>query len=496
MPNVLLITSDQHNPFFCGFAGDTLVHTPTLDALAEAGTVFDAAYTNSPICMPARASLATGRYGSAIGAYDNGSPYEQSQADSFGHRARAAGNAAVTFGKLHFDPDTDSGFEMHLPLQAKPGYIGARMGWIRGNAPPGDIMVQHSLDASPGPSEYELYDRNTTRSACHWLLNDAPRDTPWVAHVSFAYPHYPYRADPSHLPADNVDIPMPPAWKSTDWPRAAELDAHRRMMRYDERPLTEDEIRHLRWIYAGMVNFLDAQIADVLGALDDAGVADDTIVIYTSDHGDMLGSHGFVMKSVMYDGAARVPLVLRGPGIDAGQRRSTAVSLVDVAPTVLDALGLRTNDADADLPGRSLLELASGSNDADRVAFSEYHGPSSTGASYLIRRGRWKYVRHVFGDETQLFNIEDDPNELHDRSGDPEAATTLNELDTALRKILDPEETDERIRGKQRAQLLAAGAGTGSPPARGSSEPQRTAMGTIARGWTVPTPEIMNVIAP
>jgi choline-sulfatase len=493
MPNVLLITSDQHNPFFCGFAGDPLVHTPTLDALANTGTVFDSAYTNSPICMPARASLATGRYGSTIGSYDNGSPYTASRAESFGHRARAGGHAAVTFGKLHFDPDSDSGFDMHLPLQAKPGYIGARQGWMRGDAPPGDIMVQHTLDATTGPSEYELYDRHTTGAACHWLAREAPQDTPWVAHVSYAYPHYPYRTDPAFLPADDVEIPMPPAWRSSEWPHAAELDAHRRLMRYEERPLTEDEIRQLRWIYAGMVNFLDRQISEVLAVLDHAGIADETIVIYTSDHGDMLGSHGFVMKSVMYDAAARVPLVVRGPGVPAGQRRSTAVSLVDVAPTVLDALEVTLGETGHDLPGRSLIELAGNPGDTKRIAFSEYHGPSSTGASYLIRQGGWKYVRHIHGEDEQLFNIEDDPDELVDLIDQPEHEAVRAELRQALTATIDPVETDARIRAEQQEKLQQAASGT-APSRRDGPEP-RTALGTLARGWTVPPPEIMEAIS-
>ncbi|MCP3988926.1 MAG: sulfatase-like hydrolase/transferase, partial [Actinomycetia bacterium] len=333
MPNVLLITSDQHNPFFCGYAGDSLVTTPSLDGLAAAGTTFGAAYTNNPICMPARASLVTGRYGSLIGSYDNGSPYHPDQAASFGHRLRARGHPAITFGKLHFAPDGDSGFDMRLPLQAKKAYAAAIHGWARGYAPPTSLMTQHALDAQPGPSEYELYDRHTTSTACRWLVDDAPVDRPWAVHVSFAYPHYPFRAPTGMLPAEHLEVPLPPAWQREDWPRNAELDTHRHLMGYDERPLTEDELRQLRWIYAGMVNFVDEQIGRVLYALEASGQADDTIVIYTSDHGDMLGSHGFLMKSVMYDASARVPMVIRGPGVDPDRVCDTAVSLVDVFPT-------------------------------------------------------------------------------------------------------------------------------------------------------------------
>lgn len=492
MTNVLLLTSDQHNPFVTGFAGDPLVRTPTLDGLAAAGTTFSAAYTNNPICMPARASLATGRYGSTIGCYDNGSPYHDRHAVSFGHRLRNAGNVAVTFGKLHFDPDGDSGFDAHLPLQAKKGYLGAAQGWARGSGRRSTIMLDHARDAQVGPSEYLLYDEHTTKAACRWLMDESPRDSGWVAHVSYANPHYPYRAPSERQPSDDVEVPLPPAWHRNEWPRHPELDAHRRLMGGDRDPLDEDELRQLRWIYSGMVEFVDAQIAEVLAALRSSGQADNTVVIYTTDHGDMLGSHGFVMKSLMYDASARVPLVISGPNVDVGRVCNTAVSLVDVFPTIVDALGLDEAAGDETLPGRSVIGIAGGSDDSDRVAFSEYHGPSSTAASYLIRRGDWKYVRHELdGAPAQLFNLALDPDELDDQAGDPEHDALLASLDAALCEIIDPVATDQRIRAEQAELLEEFQSQAGSR----KSGPERTALRTLAKGWSVPSPEIMRRVA-
>lgn len=484
MPNVLLITSDQHNPFVTGYAGDPLARTPNLDALAEAGITFSAAYTNSPICMPARASLATGRYSSAIGAYDNGAPYQREQAESLGHRLRANARPAVTFGKLHFDDETDSGFDAYLPLQAKRGYLGARVGWARGNAPPSSNMADHVRDAGVGVSEYELYDRHTTQAACRWLTTDAPSDTPWFAHVSFAYPHYPFRAPADSLPADDVDVPLPPAWRPEDWPHNRELDEHRRMMGIDAEPFTEDELRQVRWVYTAMVQFVDHQVGEVLAALDGSGAADDTVVIYTSDHGDMLGGHGFAMKSLMYDASARVPMLIIGPGVGRDVVEGAAVSLVDVYPTAVDVMGLPAIDTDAELPGASLRDVA-----PDRIAFSEYHGPSSTAASYLVRRDRWKYVAHMAADtRPQLFDLVADPHELDDRvDAEPDIAA---DLDAELHSILDPEATDLRIRAGQAEQLAAA-----EPPPAGRA-PKRTAYGTLAKGWSVPSPAIMAIVDP
>ncbi|WP_419943757.1 sulfatase-like hydrolase/transferase [Candidatus Poriferisodalis sp.] len=489
--NLLLITSDQHNPFICGYA-DSPVQTPALDQMAAGGATFAAAYTNDPVCMPARATLATGRYGSATGNYDNGTPYAGDEADSWGHRLTEQGKAAVTFGKLHFAPEGDSGYQTHLPLQASRGYGAAVMGWARGDAPFNDMMVRHALDARAGRAEYADYDRHTTRSACRWLTSEAPMDAPWAAHVSYAYPHYPFRTPVECAPPDHVDIPLPPAWEQGDWPENAELAARRRIMGIDQRPLSADELRALHSVYFGMVNFVDRQIADLLAALEASGAADRTVVIYTTDHGDMLGSHGLLMKSVMYDASARVPFVMTGPGVDAGTVCSTPVSLADIFPTVLAVTGTQPEAADAELPGSSLLELA-GSAPDERAVFSEYHGPTSTAASYMIRKGRHKLVTHMHPDAaSQLFDMDADPFEVADLIDDPTMYAVVADLDAELRSIVDPEALDTEIRASQAAELERAGGADGlrPPPVL-----PRTAYGTIALGWSIPPSEIMAEVA-
>ncbi|MCY4670523.1 MAG: sulfatase-like hydrolase/transferase, partial [Rhodococcus sp.] len=208
--------------------------------------------------------------------------------------------------------------------------------------------------------------------------------------------------------------------------------------------------------------------------------ADRTVVLYTSDHGDMLGSHGILMKSVMYDASARVPMVMRGPDIGADATCSVPVSLVDVFPTILAATGSKPSEADADLPGDSLVDLAGRSDDGGRVVLSEYHGPLSSAASYLIRRGRWKYVAHMLDDAPpQLFDVTVDPDELDDRASDPGLADVRASLDAELREILDPEATDEQIRASQRG--ASEGATLGRPKARVGPIPA-TDTGAIAVG--------------
>lgn len=275
-------------------------------------------------------------------------------------------------------------------------------------------------------------------------------------------------------------------------------------MGLDQRPLDETELRNLRWVYSAMVTFVDQQVAIVLDALAASGQQDRTVILYTSDHGDMLGSHGLLMKSVLYDGAARVPMVLNGPGIDGGSVCSTAASLADVFPTAVDVTGCRLADQDNDLPGTSLLQIAGSPNDPKRVAFSEYHGPLSSAASYLVRRGRWKYVHHVLeGASAQLFDIEGDPDELDDRIDDDAHNDVRNEMRSELRAIVDPERLDAEVQAEQRAHLEAAGGFaqlggrlSGDRPNSGPrrSGPPRTEHGVIAPGWTIPPAEVMEIV--
>lgn len=503
-PNVLLITSDEHNKFVMGCAGDPCVQTPNLDALASLGTRFDAAYTNNPICMPARATLATGRYGHLLGTVDNGSPYTGAEADSWGHLLRCQGFGATTFGKLHFDPEGDSGYDTRLPLQAKRGYSGALLGWARGAAPSNDVLRRHVLAADTGEFEYTPYDRYTAESASTWLRDEASRTTPWAVHVSFTYPHYPFRVPDEFVTALDPDtMPLPPHWREPDWPMHHEIAFHRQAMGFADAPLTEAELRRMRWIYYGMVAFLDHQIGRVLDALESSGMADDTIVVYSSDHGDMIGDKGLFMKSVMYEGSAGVPMIMAGPGVPEGRICSTPVSLADVYPTIASVVGAEPVEADAELPGQSLLTIAAADDEPQRVVFSEYHGPLSIAAGYLIRSGDWKYVHYEDPlSEPQLFNLADDPFEGDDLGTSPEHDAIRAELDAELRAVLDPTEVDARIRHDQQTKLAAAGGLErllGAAERRGGEKSGRGAgtsgrYGTVTGGYTVPPDDILDAI--
>jgi choline-sulfatase len=198
---------------------------------------------------------------------------------------------------------------------------------------------------------------------------------------------------------------------------------------------------------------MDAQIGRVLGALDAAGLRDTTRIIYTSDHGENAGARGIWGKSNHYQEAVAVPMIVAGPDVPAGKLSATPASLADAYPSVLDCAG---QPAEAGMPGRSLFELAATSDDRDRIVFSEYHAAASPSASYMIRKGRFKFIYYVrFAPE--LFDLEADPAESENLAARPEYAATVRELEADLRRILDPEEEDRRANEAQRLLIESKG---------------------------------------
>jgi choline-sulfatase len=207
--------------------------------------------------------------------------------------------------------------------------------------------------------------------------------------------------------------------------------------------------------YYGMVSFLDDNIGQVLRALKASGLGKDTLVVYTSDHGDNLGTRTFWGKSNMYEEAVGVPLIMQGPGMSHGRRVGTPVSLVDGYPTILEAVGVPRIGAEANLPGGSLLGLAQG-EDPERTVFSEYHAVASITGVFLIRFGRWKYV-HYQGYRPQLYNLEADPGETRDLAGEAGHEAVIAEGLRRLRAICDPAEVTARAFADQERRIAELG---------------------------------------
>lgn len=458
--NLLVLMSDEHNPRMLGSADHRLVRTPNLDALAAAGSTFTTAYCNSPICVPSRASFATGRYVHEIGAWDNAAPYTGSAAASWGHRLAEHGHAVTTIGKLHYRNTTDNiGFpDQRIPMHVMHG-VGDVYGCIRANMPVTRYQLGHVDHAGDTDSEYIRYDTAIAAEAVRWLHTEAPtHDKPWCLFVSFTLPHFPFAAPQHHqrrYRLDDIDLPI--AWSPDQWPMHPPLDAFRaaRVQTADD-VRSQDAIRRARLVYYAMCSFVDELIGDVLGALGDAGLADDTRIVYTSDHGETLGDYGLWGKSVMYDSAAAVPLILAGPDVPAGHAVHCPVSLVDLAPTIMAGTGVEPTAADADLPGTDLWSMASGQEPADRTVFSEYHATGAASAAYMLRDRRWKYV-HWVGHDPQLFDMQADPHELTNLAERPDHQDRVADFRRRLAAICDPAATDTAAKTDQQRRIEANG---------------------------------------
>ena len=452
--NLVYILSDQHNRDALGCYGHPLVQTPNLDRLAENGVRFNNAYTNCPICVPARASLATGQFVHQNGYWDNAHPYE-GRVKGWGHRLIDEGHRVESIGKLHYRDDADAdGFSKHIvPLNVVNG-TGDVMASIRENPPVRLGSRAGILKAGSGTSTYLEYDVDIANRAVDWLKQikqNASDGKPWVLFVSFVCPHPPYLAPPELFdlyPPESIEIPVQSA--PGDWPDHPAFAEYRRVMEWEE-PFSKEEIRNVTAAYYGCCTHLDQQIGRVLDAISDCGLSDDTRIVYTSDHGESMGRRGMFGKFTMYEESAAVPFILAGPDVPQGQTCDEIVSLVDSYQTILDATGVPlTEDEQTNLPGTSLWPLARGDADAptDRWALSEYHAVAANHGYFMLRKGRYKYVYYV-NQPSQLFDLKADPQEENNLTELPEHQQTLAEYDQLLREILNPETVDAEAKSSQ-----------------------------------------------
>ena len=469
--NMLIIMADQHNPRMLGCGGHDCVKTPNLDALASRGTRFDRAYTNSPLCVPARASFATGRYVHDHGCWDNAIAYDGSQ-PSWGHRLQEAGNPAVSIGKLHYrSEEDDTGFdEQIIPMHIMAG-VGDLHGSIRPDLPVRYQARQYVEEVGPGETKYSAYDRDITAHSCAWIRDRAKEQAgkPWVLFVSMICPHFPivapqefydmYPLDslPGFKPADEELFESHPWWKGFN-----DCFIYEHFVRDDE---------HRKIIlasYLGLCSFMDDNVGQVLNALDESGLSGNTRVIYTSDHGDNMGARRIWGKSTMHDESAGIPMIMAGPDIPEGQVCEKLVSLVDIYPTILDGAGVPKGSDDEGLPGQSLMQIAAAPDDANRMVFGEYHAAGAISGVYMLRTDRYKYLHYAGGYDPELYDLKADPEELRNVAADPSYSRTLNSLKDDLLNMIDPEEINERALSDQ-ARLIEQHGGREAVIARGAA---------------------------
>ena len=455
----LVLMADQLAPAWLPIYGHPLVQTPHLASLASEATVFDAAYCPFPLCAPSRASMLTGQYASAVGVYDNAAELPASVPTAV-HALRAAGYQTTLVGKMHFvGPDQLHGFEERLTTDIYPADLDWTPDW---NRDPGERLPwYHTMESllTPGVCGVSMqtdYDREVSFHAARKLFDLARHgtDRPFLLVVSFSNPHDPweiplrywqsYRRGDVELPA----VPRLPLERA---------DPHSRRLRamcgFDDAELSAEQVRTARHGYYAALNFLDERVGEVLSALRDGGLDERTTVVFTADHGEMLGERGLWYKMSFFEPSVRVPLLVRRAGARAQRRVAAPVSLTDLAPTLIELAGAPALPA---LDGVSLAAVLDGAHLApDRPVLAEYHAEGVEAPSAMIRRGRHKLI--VSGkDPDLLYDLDADPLELNNVAEDPANAPCVQELRDQLFARLDFEDIDRRVRVSQRERQLVA----------------------------------------
>ncbi len=454
--------------------GHPFTRTPNMERMAEAGATFDAAYCNSPLCVPSRLSFMTGRYVSGCEGWDNAKPLP-SDAPTWPYLLRSAGYDAALSGKMHLiGPDQLHGFGEQLSYDPHGGghqaddaarrpdlSTGGRHPiylWEDG-VPTADEPWPSVKEARAGTGPMIAADDATEEAALAYLRDTARRDSPWALCVGFVAPHFPFIVPEPYFSMyypEHADLPNSPPGHLDSLPAAA----RRLRQAFNFSGYAEDEIRRARAAYYGLVTYLDDKIGRLLDALEEGGMAENTVIVHTSDHGESLGEHGLWRKMNFYEQSARVPLQIVWPGvIDGGQRFSGAVSLVDATATILDAAGLGKEDVGFTNPdGVSLLPQMMGSASEERdFAFVEHLAHGTDRPRAMARQGRWKfsYSHDRNAPDLELYDLRSDPGEFRNLADDGVHEAVQKRLASRIMEVWgDPDKLDRRIRDSQRSRLL------------------------------------------
>lgn len=463
-PNILFIIADQLAGPALPVYGHPVVKAPHISALAENGIVFESAYCNSPLCAPSRFSLMAGQLPSRIGAYDNAAEFAAA-VPTFAHYLRARGYRTCLSGKMHFvGPDQLHGFEQRLTTDIYPSDFGWTPDWER---PDHRFSWYHNMlsvaQAGTCAASNQLdYDEEVAFQSVRHIY-DIARDgdrRPFLLLASFTHPHDPYAITSEYWDRyDHAAIDMPTVAPIP----FDQLDPHSRrvyrMCAMDEYALTEERVRNARHAYYGAISYVDDKVGQLLHALDATGLRDNTIVIFASDHGDMLGERGLWYKMTFWEWSARVPLIIHAPKHFAARRVGQHVSLVDLLPTLVELAGgdLRRDLADT-IDGQSLVPLLhEHSGDWTDTVASEYLGEGAAGPCVMIRRGRFKYI-YSDGDPDQLFDLRADPHELRNVADHPDYAAMLHEFRAEVIARWQPDALRQQVIASQRRRRLLADA--------------------------------------
>ncbi|WP_210528016.1 choline-sulfatase [Rubellimicrobium arenae] len=448
-PNILILMVDQLTGTLWRDGPAPFLHAPNLRKLAERSVRFSNAYTGSPLCAPARASFMSGQLPRRTRVYDNAAEFTSS-VPTFAHHLRRAGYQTALSGKMHFvGPDQMHGLEQRLTTDIYP----ADFGWTPDYRKPGERIDwwYHNLGSVSGAGVAEItnqyeYDDEVAHFAVQKLydLGRGHDARPWCLTVSFTHPHDPYVArrkywdlyegceqlepEVAPIPYEDMDPHSRRIMDSCDW-RASEI--------------TPEMVRRARQGYFANITYVDDKIGEILAVLE--ATRQEAIVVFLSDHGDMLGERGLWFKMNFFEGAAAVPLMIAAPGLEPG-RIDTPVSTIDLCPTLCDLAGVSMDEVMPWTDGVSLVPVAQGA--ARGPVPMEYAAEASEAPIVAIRDGRWKYVRCAL-DPEMLFDLDADPQELTNLAADPMQADVLARLRSMTEARWDLGAFDAEVRESQ-----------------------------------------------
>jgi choline-sulfatase len=450
--NVLILKSDEHNPRIASTDGHPFIETPNLDRLAAAGVVYENAYCPSPLCCPSRSSFISGLPVHRIQAYNNSMVIELPDYPSYGRLLRDAGIHTVHVGKVDaYRPPDELGFAEMLG----EGY--RKVGDTAFSRDPLTIRddAQERIRGVGVARDPFAGDDRRIAQAVSFIERAASLDRPWTMEVNIVAPHFPHYVTQELWDryADHADLPEADATAaSAQHPYAQDLRRH-----FGTDAFTEADVRRHRRAYYGRVTYVDNQLGVLLDALERTGQLANTVVAYTSDHGEMLGMFGMWWKCSMYEDSVRVPLVVAGPGFPQGVRVRTPVTQWDLNAAIFAAVGV---PRPSDLAGVPLQTVAP--DDRTRAVFAEYHGHGTQGSSFMVRQGGWKLIYHAKAPH-QLFDLDSDPLEMRDLA--PTEPARVRAMTALLREeFCDPEREQERAEAFIRRQLAAVSATSSSVP--------------------------------
>jgi choline-sulfatase len=463
--HIVYILSDQHNPEIMGNAGDPYVRTPNIDRLYAEGTSLEHCYCGSPLCVPSRTALLTGKLPSRTGIWNN-MQCLPTHVPTFANSLTANGYETVLSGRMHFVGwDQRHGFEKRFVGDITPSFIGEDneeeiYGSFKRSSGQNTVSVKKS---GAGDSAVLHFDRDVVDAACTYL-QERTDDRPLFLTVGLYGPHCPYIAPKELYDHYYRVLPEIPFWDKE------KKDAMHPAIRawYGNRKLesvTREDVRRIRAAYYAMVELLDGYVGQVVETVRKTIGLEDTVIIYGSDHGDNIGTHGMFWKTNFYDAAARVPMVFVNRELfKAGATVGGVTSLLDLAPTILEATGsIQLGSYD----GQDILEnLKEGKPvSEDRMVFSLCSDIKGDNPSAMVRHRQYKLVVYAGYEDCQLFDLEKDPRELQDLSADPSLQPLVQRMRSALAQVWDEDRALEQLKqSKMDFSLMKTWFDTVRPP--------------------------------